>query len=52
MKITAVIDVKGLVVAPRFIDTHVHGRSNQEQEFQFHNGLTTTLKLQVHFQGS
>ena len=46
------IDVKGLVVAPGFIDMHVHGRSNQEQEFQLHDGLTTTLELQVHFQGS
>ena len=41
-----VIDVKGLVVAPGFIDMHVHGRSNQEQEFQLHDGLTTTLELE------
>ena len=40
------IDVKGLVVAPGFIDMHVHGRSNQEQEFQLHDGLTTSLELE------
>jgi Amidohydrolase family len=41
-----VIDVKGLVVSPGFIDMHVHGRTNQEQEFQLHDGLTTTLELE------
>ncbi|MEY4051299.1 MAG: D-glutamate deacylase [Chitinophagia bacterium] len=40
------IDVKGLVVAPGFIDMHVHGRTNQEQEFQLHDGLTTALELE------
>lgn len=41
-----VINAKGLVVAPGFIDLHVHGRSNKEQEFQLHDGLTTTLELE------
>jgi len=40
------INVKGLVVAPGFIDMHVHGRTNQEQEFQLHDGLTTALELE------
>ena len=40
------INAKGLIVAPGFIDMHVHGRTNQEQEFQLHDGLTTTLELE------
>ncbi len=41
-----VINVAGLVVAPGFIDLHVHGRSNKEQEYQLHDGLTTALELE------
>ena len=40
------INVAGLVVAPGFIDLHVHGRSNREQEYQLHDGLTTALELE------
>ena len=40
------INVAGLVVAPGFIDLHVHGRSNKEQEFQLHDGITTALELE------
>lgn len=41
-----VINVSGLVVAPGFIDLHVHGRSNIEQEYQLHDGVTTALELE------
>lgn len=40
------INVSGLVVAPGFIDLHVHGRTNIEQEYQLHDGLTTALELE------
>ena len=40
------INVAGLVVAPGFIDLHVHGRTNQEQEYQLHDGVTTALELE------
>ncbi|OSZ81452.1 hypothetical protein CAP36_09535 [Chitinophagaceae bacterium IBVUCB2] len=41
-----IIDVSGLVVAPGFIDLHIHGRSNVEQEYQLHDGVTTALELE------
>ncbi len=40
------INVSGLVVAPGFIDLHMHGRTNKEQEYQLHDGLTTALELE------
>ena len=43
---TQTIDVTGLVVSPGFIDLHVHGLSNQEQEFQVHDGVTTAFELE------
>lgn len=41
-----VVDVSGLVVAPGFIDLHIHGRDNLEQQYQLHDGVTTALELE------
>ena len=41
-----IINAGGLVVSPGFIDLHVHGRSNVEQEYQLHDGVTTALELE------
>ncbi|MEB2774201.1 amidohydrolase family protein [Algoriphagus sp. D3-2-R+10] len=41
-----IVNVSGMVVAPGFIDLHVHGRSNVEQEYQLHDGVTTALELE------
>ncbi|RIW13604.1 D-glutamate deacylase [Algoriphagus lacus] len=41
-----ILDVTGLVVAPGFIDLHIHGRTNVEQEYQLHDGVTTALELE------
>jgi hypothetical protein len=41
-----VVNVKGLVVSPGFIDLHVHGRGYKEQEYKLHDGVTTMLELE------
>jgi len=43
---TTVIDASGLVVAPGFIDLHVHGHSDQAREYQVRDGVTTALELE------
>lgn len=41
-----IVDVSGLVVAPGFIDLHAHGQTNQANEYQAHDGVTTALELE------
>lgn len=42
-----VVDVKGLVVAPGFIDLHSHGQTPENYGFKARDGVTTALELEV-----
>lgn len=42
-----VLQAAGRVVAPGFIDLHAHGQSNESNEYQAHDGVTTALELEV-----
>lgn len=41
------VDVKGLVVAPGFIDLHSHGQDSINYQFMARDGVTTGLELEL-----
>ncbi len=47
LKGKSTLDAKNLVVAPGFIDLHEHGQAPRNYQFQAHDGVTTSLELEV-----
>jgi N-acyl-D-aspartate/D-glutamate deacylase len=41
------VDVRGLVVAPGFIDLHSHGQDSVNYGYLAHDGVTTALELEI-----
>jgi N-acyl-D-aspartate/D-glutamate deacylase len=41
------VNVRGLVVAPGFIDLHAHGQDSLNYDFFAHDGVTTALELEI-----
>ena len=43
----SVLDAKGLVVAPGFIDMHSHGQDDENYRYKAMDGVTTALEMEV-----
>jgi len=42
-----VVEVRGQVIAPGFIDLHFHGQDAENYAFKAHDGVTTALELEI-----
>lgn len=42
-----VVDARGLVVAPGFVDLHSHGQDDENYRYKAHDGVTTALELEI-----
>ena len=47
LKGKSVINAKGLVVAPGFVDLHQHGQTAEDYPYKAMDGVTTALELEV-----
>ena len=47
LKARDIVDVRGLVVAPGFIDLHSHGQDEDSYGFYARDGVTTALELEL-----
>lgn len=43
----SVVDVRGPVVSPGFMDLHSHGQDDENYHFKAHDGVTTALELEI-----
>jgi len=42
-----VVDARGLIIAPGFIDLHSHGQDAENYNLKAHDGVTTALELEI-----